>query len=102
MYCRFCTRSYAVGVDTDEVEKVSLKATEDRWEQAFQYISERAELEDIVVSGGDSYQLKARQITLLGNKLLEHAEHPAHPLRDQGSGGDADEAHHRSPSGSTR
>ncbi|HEY3807534.1 MAG TPA: KamA family radical SAM protein [Kofleriaceae bacterium] len=71
VYCRFCTRSYAVGVDTDEVEKVSLKATEERWGRAFQYISERVELEDIVVSGGDSYQLKARQITLIGNKLLE-------------------------------
>jgi lysine 2,3-aminomutase len=71
VYCRFCTRSYAVGVDTDEVEKVSLKATEERWDRAFQYISERVELEDIVVSGGDSYQLKARQITLIGNKLLE-------------------------------
>ena len=71
VYCRFCTRSYAVGVDTDEVEKVSLKATEDRWERAFRYIAERPELEDIVVSGGDSYQLKARQITLIGNKLLE-------------------------------
>ena len=23
VYCRFCTRSYAVGIDTDEVEKVS-------------------------------------------------------------------------------
>jgi lysine 2,3-aminomutase len=71
VYCRFCTRSYAVGVDTDEVEKVSLKATEERWERAFRYISERPELEDIVVSGGDSYQLKARQITLIGNRLLE-------------------------------
>src|SRR5262245_16937150 len=71
VYCRFCTRSYAVGIDTSEVEKVSLKATEDRWERAFRYISERPELEDIVVSGGDSYQLKARQITLIGNKLLE-------------------------------
>jgi lysine 2,3-aminomutase len=71
VYCRFCTRSYAVGVDTDEVEKVSLKATEDRWERAFQYVAERPELEDIVVSGGDSYQLKARQITLIGNRLLE-------------------------------
>jgi lysine 2,3-aminomutase len=38
VYCRFCTRSYAVGVDTDEVEKVSLKATEDRWQRAFAYI----------------------------------------------------------------
>lgn len=71
VYCRFCTRSYAVGVDTDEVEKVSLKATEDRWLKAFQYIRERPELEDIVVSGGDSYQLKARQISLIGNTLLE-------------------------------
>ena len=71
VYCRFCTRSYAVGVDTDEVEKVSLKATEERWAHAFQYIGERIELEYIVVSGGDSYQLKARQITLIGNKLLE-------------------------------
>lgn len=71
VYCRFCTRSYAVGVDTGEVEKVSLKATEDRWQRAFQYIRERPELEDIVVSGGDSYQLKARQISLIGQTLLE-------------------------------
>jgi lysine 2,3-aminomutase len=70
VYCRFCTRSYAVGVDTDSVDKVSLKATEERWESAFRYISERPELEDIVVSGGDSYQLKARQITLIGTRLL--------------------------------
>lgn len=71
VYCRFCTRSYAVGVDTDEVEKVSLKATEDRWQQAFAYIRQRPELEDIVVSGGDSYQLKARQVSLIGNTLLD-------------------------------
>ena len=70
VYCRFCTRSYAVGVDTDEVEKVSHKATEERWQRAFRYIAERPELEDIVVSGGDSYQLKARQITLIGEALL--------------------------------
>lgn len=71
VYCRFCTRSYAVGVDTDEVEKVSLKATEDRWQQAFAYIRQRPELEDIVISGGDSYQLKARQVALIGNTLLD-------------------------------
>jgi lysine 2,3-aminomutase len=70
VYCRFCTRSYAVGVDTDAVDKVSLKATEDRWQSAFQYMRERPELEDIVVSGGDSYQLKARQITMIGDALL--------------------------------
>ena len=40
VYCRFCTRSYAVGVDTDEVEKVRLKVTEERWERAFHYIAD--------------------------------------------------------------
>jgi lysine 2,3-aminomutase len=27
VYCRFCTRSYAVGLDTDEVQKFHLRAT---------------------------------------------------------------------------
>jgi lysine 2,3-aminomutase len=71
VYCRFCTRSYAVGVDTDEVHKVSLKAKNTRWEQIFKYISERPELEDIVISGGDAYQLKARQIRQIGDTLLD-------------------------------
>lgn len=70
VYCRFCTRSYAVGINTDEVEKVSLKAREERWDQVFEYIAARPELEDIVISGGDSYQLKARQIRLIGETLL--------------------------------
>ena len=71
VYCRFCTRSYAVGIDTDEVEKVSLKAKNDRWDVVFEYIASRPELEDIVISGGDSYNLRARQIGLIGKTLLE-------------------------------
>lgn len=71
VYCRFCTRSYAVGVDTEEVEKVSLKARDERWALIFRYIASRPELEDIVVSGGDSYQLKARQIRHIGETLLQ-------------------------------
>lgn len=70
VYCRFCTRSYAVGIDTEDVEKVSLKAKGNRWEKAFQYIAERPELEDIVISGGDSYNLRASQIRLIGETLL--------------------------------
>jgi lysine 2,3-aminomutase len=70
VYCRFCTRSYAIGLDTEEVEKVSLKAKQGRWDRVFQYISERPELEDIVISGGDSYQLRASQIRLIGETLL--------------------------------
>ncbi|HLU67668.1 MAG TPA: KamA family radical SAM protein [Kofleriaceae bacterium] len=70
VYCRFCTRSYAVGLDTDVVEKVSLKTTSDRWQKVFEYIASRPELEDIVVSGGDAYNLRASQIRLIGETLL--------------------------------
>ena len=70
VYCRFCTRSYAVGIDTEEVEKFHLKAHEQRWRQAFDYIASREELEDIVVSGGDAYQLRAEQIAEIGEALL--------------------------------
>jgi len=70
VYCRFCTRSYAVGTDTDIVEKVSIKATEERWEQALQYLAERPEVEDVVISGGDTYRLKPDQIRFIGERLL--------------------------------
>ena len=70
VYCRFCTRSYAVGVDTDEVEKVELRVSQDRWQKAFEYIASRPELEDIVISGGDAYNLRASQITEIGETLL--------------------------------
>jgi len=71
VYCRFCTRSYAVGLDTDTVEKVQLKANQDRWSQALKYIKEREEVEDVVISGGDMYRLKADQVRELGNALLD-------------------------------
>ncbi len=70
VYCRFCTRSYAVGGDTELVEKVKLSARVQRWEDAFAYIASRPELEDIVISGGDAYNLKAEQIQLIGERLL--------------------------------
>jgi lysine 2,3-aminomutase len=70
VYCRFCTRSYAVGIDTEEVSKFQLRVSQDRWQQAFAYIASRPELEDIVISGGDSYQLRAEQLTQIGETLL--------------------------------
>jgi lysine 2,3-aminomutase len=71
VYCRFCTRSYAVGVDTEEVEKTHFKVDEERWQQAFAYIASRPELEDIVVSGGDAYNLRAEQVEAIGTTLLK-------------------------------
>ncbi|HEX8796367.1 MAG TPA: KamA family radical SAM protein, partial [Polyangiaceae bacterium] len=70
VYCRFCTRSYAIGLDTDEVEKVHMRPNEERWKRAYQYIASRPELEDIVVSGGDAYQLRAQHIQEIGEALL--------------------------------
>ncbi|MBD5656633.1 MAG: KamA family radical SAM protein [Candidatus Eremiobacteraeota bacterium] len=70
VYCRFCTRSYAIGADTDVVEKVSLAKTPKQWQDAFAYIASRPELEDIVISGGDTYQLSPKNITAIGDALL--------------------------------
>lgn len=71
VYCRFCTRSYAIGPDSGGVEKISLKVSETRWEAAFQYIKAHRAIEDVVISGGDTYQLKADQIRTIGHRLLD-------------------------------
>jgi lysine 2,3-aminomutase len=70
VYCRFCTRSYAIGLDTEEVEKIELRVSSERWQRAYQYVASRPELEDIVISGGDAYNLRATQITEIGETLL--------------------------------
>lgn len=70
VYCRFCTRSYAVGNDTEVVEKMKLSASAARWEEAFTYIAGQPELEDIVISGGDTYNLSAGHLEQIGTRLL--------------------------------
>ena len=69
VYCRFCTRSYAIGPDTEDVDKDRL-ATPHEWQKIFDYISSQPQLEDIVISGGDAYQLPAKSITQIGEALL--------------------------------
>ena len=71
VYCRFCTRSYAIGPDTENVDKVGLAKTPRQWHDAFAYIASRPELEDIVISGGDAYQLPPKNLELIGNALLD-------------------------------
>lgn len=70
VYCRFCTRSYAVGDATESVTKVSQKPTRNRWEAMFEYIEQNPEIQDVVVSGGDSYTLPAYQLEFIGDRLL--------------------------------
>ncbi|PSS22823.1 hypothetical protein M430DRAFT_135122 [Amorphotheca resinae ATCC 22711] len=70
LYCRFCTRSYAVGGNTDTVTKSSYKPIKARWDQALQYISDNEVIQDVVVSGGDSYYLQPDQLRYIGDRLL--------------------------------
>ncbi len=70
VYCRFCTRSYAVGRDTRKVEKLHLGARPARWKLAFEYIRSRPEIEDVVVSGGDVFYLRSDQMRYIGQALL--------------------------------
>ena len=71
VYCRFCTRSYAIGGDTESVEKLRLSQRPQSWEEAFSYIASQPELEDIVISGGDTYNLRGEQIQAIGERLLQ-------------------------------
>ena len=71
VYCRFCTRSYAIGPDTESVDKAELAKTPKQWEESFKYIAERPELEDIVISGGDTYQLPPKSLEFIGHALLD-------------------------------
>jgi lysine 2,3-aminomutase len=71
VYCRFCTRSYSIGLDTDQVEKTSFRVNFARWRQAFAYLASRREIEDVVISGGDSYNLRPDQLEAIGMTLLD-------------------------------
>jgi lysine 2,3-aminomutase len=70
VYCRFCTRSYAIGSDTDLVTKYSFKPVPKKWHKAFAYIASRPEIEDVVVSGGDTYMLSPERLKQIGELLL--------------------------------
>jgi lysine 2,3-aminomutase len=70
VYCRFCTRSYAVGLDTEEVHKLQFSVDTARWRAAIDYVASRPEVEDVLISGGDASQLRAEQVTFLGESFL--------------------------------
>ncbi|RMZ71301.1 L-lysine 23-aminomutase [Pyrenophora seminiperda CCB06] len=70
VYCRFCTRSYAVGGNTDTVSKKPQKPSRKRWEVVFQHIEQDETLQDIVVSGGDAYFLQPDHVKEIVYRLL--------------------------------
>jgi lysine 2,3-aminomutase len=70
VYCRFCTRSYAIGGDTETVAKVAYSPDNARWNRAFAYLLSRPEIEDVVISGGDAYFLSPNNLRKIGETLL--------------------------------
>jgi lysine 2,3-aminomutase len=71
VYCRFCTRSYAIGGDTESVDKIRFKNAPMQWKEAFAYIASRPEIEDVVISGGDAYMLVPDRLRQIGEILLD-------------------------------
>lgn len=66
----FCTRASAVGPDTETVVKASLKPTRKRWDEALSYVASQPCLNDVVVSGGDSYYLSPEHLVQIGERLI--------------------------------
>lgn len=71
VYCSYCTRSRIIGGSTETVEKDTYGANPKLWDPALEYIRRTPEIEDVVISGGDCYNLKAAQIRLIGETLLQ-------------------------------
>lgn len=71
VYCRFCTRSYMVGENTEAVNKTHNVAAPTDWNNAIRYILENPLIEDVLVSGGDVYTLPAKSLLILLTRLLE-------------------------------
>ena len=70
VYCRYCTRSYAVGVDTKTVTKATKKPKRKRWDDMFAYIRSNPQVRDVVVSGGDAFMLEPAHLEYIGKGLL--------------------------------
>ena len=71
VYCSYCTRSRLVGGTTDTKNKETYGANVKNWEPAFEYLRNHPEVEDVVISGGDAFMLKASLIKILGETLLD-------------------------------
>ncbi|KAL2070579.1 hypothetical protein VTL71DRAFT_13605 [Oculimacula yallundae] len=71
LYCRYCTRSYAVGADTETVSKASLKPKRARWNTMLEHIANTSTIQDVVISGGDSYSLAPEHLRMIGDRLMD-------------------------------
>lgn len=59
-----------MGAQTETVNKASIKPTEKRWNAMFEHIEATPTIQDVVVSGGDSYYLEPHNLVKIGERLL--------------------------------
>lgn len=71
VYCSYCTRSRVVGGSTAVKSKSTYGSKHSEWESTFQYLRDNPRIEDVVISGGDSFLLRPEQIELIGMTLLD-------------------------------
>lgn len=70
VYCSYCTRSRLIGGSTESVEKETYGVNSGKMDVAFDYIRSHPQIEDVVISGGDAFMLTAKQLTFIGENLL--------------------------------
>lgn len=70
VYCSYCTRSRVIGGSTELMDKASYGANPSKWEAVFHYIKTTSTIEDVVISGGDIFNLTAEQVKVIGESLL--------------------------------
>ena len=70
VYCSYCTRSRIIGGSTETKEKDTYGANQNKWDDVFEYLNKTPAVEDVVISGGDAYNLTAKQLQYIGEKLL--------------------------------
>lgn len=70
VYCSYCTRSRIIGGSTQSVEKETYGAQIQRWNEAFDYLRHNPQIEDVVISGGDAFNMTAKHLTHIGESLL--------------------------------
>jgi lysine 2,3-aminomutase len=71
VYCSYCTRSRIIGGSTEMIEKETYGANQKKWDLVFEYLASKPAVEDVVISGGDSFMLMPKQLQYIGESLLK-------------------------------
>ena len=70
VYCRYCTRSYALGHEPDQPAAGKHHDPWAHWSEVFTWLEANPDVEDVVVSGGDVYHLGPEALRQVGEGLL--------------------------------